>query len=649
MKTKIIKGISSSWSLLGHPGGLLRRPSADKWFSLSLGGQKIGYLHESSAPRRTGAGTSRETRIEMKMTFNRLGNKVEMATISTTREDDSGRILSFETEVKPSSQAMRTEGLVAGREIRLTRWSGDTSYTRNIPFEGDFWVLGESAPLPYHGWPARGCHIYQTFSPELSQVVKGERRVLGREPVEGLGGQAALKIEESLAGIPMKRTIWLNGSGEEIRTSDPTPFGDVLGVLSDKTEALRGADSGNLPEERYQQSLALSNVRLPRARDIDSVTIRIRHLKPELGWPDFPGPYQTALSKTAEELVLRIDRPALPRKGPAQASGPEDLEANAYLDTTDPMIRKTAEKIAGKIHDPFDKAIALRNWVGANMTFDLGIVSPPAREVIRNRRGTCVGYAMLLTTLARSAGIPARFLMGYVYLNGIWGGHAWTEVFIHGSWVPLDAAVIGPGIADAARFHFSRSNLASGIGEASLGGIQVYGAINVEIAEFRLAGRTIRVPAGQKLYEVSGDAYLNPGLGLGVSKPEGFTFADLDKTWPDNTLLRMTGPGGASVRILQETAGPDQEPRTLAYRLIEEAGIKGMREDGRILGRPAYRVTAEGKSGADLFRWARPFDRGRRRARSRGTARKRPVYFVDEGLARSGLNLERPLKGTATR
>ncbi len=602
MKTKIIKGIIIALVVLAIQAVSAGGPGADKWFSLSLGGQKVGYLHESSLPEGPGAGTSRETRIEMKMTFNRLGNKVEMATISTTREDDSGRILSFETEVKLSSQAMRTEGLVAGGEIRLTMSTGDTSHKRSIPFEGDLLGPRGIRALSLSRLTDPGDAIsYQTFSPELSQVVKGERKVLGREPVEGPGGQAALKIEESLAGIPMKRTIWLNGSGEEIRTSDPTPFGDVLGILTDKTEALRGAESGNLPEERYQQSLALSNVRLPRARDIDSVTIKIRHLKPELGWPDFPGPYQTVLSKTAEELVLRIDRPALPRKGPAQDSGPEDLEANAYLDTTDPMIRETAEKIAGKIHDPFDKAVALRNWVGANMTFDLGIVSPPAREVIRNRRGTCVGYAMLLTALARSAGIPARFLMGYVYLNGIWGGHAWTEVFIDGSWVPLDAAVMGPGIADAARFHFSRSNLASGIGEASLGGIQVYGAVNVEISEFRLAGRTIRVPAGQKLYEVSGDAYLNTGLGLGIVKPAGFVFADLDRTWPDNTLLRMTGPGGISVRVLQENTGPDQEPRALAYRLLEEAGVEGIRADGKILGRPIYRISAERKSGAAFF------------------------------------------------
>ena len=50
--------------------------------------------------------------------------------------------------------------------------------------------------------------------------------------------------------------------------------------------------------------------------------------------------------------------------------------------------------------------------------------------------------------------------MGFVYLNGIWGGHAWTEMLIDGNWIQMDAAVDnGPGAADAARFYFAESTL----------------------------------------------------------------------------------------------------------------------------------------------------------------------------------------------
>jgi transglutaminase-like putative cysteine protease len=64
----------------------------------------------------------------------------------------------------------------------------------------------------------------------------------------------------------------------------------------------------------------------------------------------------------------------------------------------------------------------------------------PASEVVRNRRGTCFGYAVLLASLARAAGIPSRFRMGFAYTHGVWGDHAWVEMLVGKQWVPMDAA-----------------------------------------------------------------------------------------------------------------------------------------------------------------------------------------------------------------
>lgn len=594
-------------------GGLIAAPAApqgDRWHSVSMGGQKVGYLHETVGPLPSTQGGRRETRVEMRITLNRLGKKVEMDTVATTVEDASGRLLSFRSEVKASAQTMTTEGVVDGREIRLTTSVGDKPHTRTLTFEGD--LVGPAGIRDLtRAWLAKTSDalLYQTFSGELGRIVKTRRTVLGVEAVEGSGGRSALKIQESVIGTPVERTAWIDENGDEVRSSQASPFGDIVTVLTDKDEALREAGAGRLPEEQYRASLALSNVRLPRARDITSVTLKLRHRKPELGWPEFPGPSQTVVSNSPSELVLRIDTPVLPLDGPAPAAtaaagtapGPEDLEPNAFLDSTDPLIRETAEKVAGGARDPLAKAILLRNWVGANMTFDLGIVSPPAREVIRDRRGTCVGYAVLLTSLARAAGIPARFLMGYVYLNGIWGGHAWTEVYVDGVWVPLDSAVMSSGVADAARLHFGRSNLAGGLAEVSIGGYQLYGFVDIDVVEYRLDGRTVRIAPDRKLYEVSGNVYLNPGLGLRIAKPSGFEFEALDKTWPDATLLKMTGPEGAAVTVFQDRADPSVGPRAAAFRALDQRAGKGTPAETKLRGRTAYRVTGPDKAGAAFF------------------------------------------------
>jgi transglutaminase-like putative cysteine protease len=45
---------------------------------------------------------------------------------------------------------------------------------------------------------------------------------------------------------------------------------------------------------------------------------------------------------------------------------------------------------------------------------------------------------VLLTALARAAGIPARVVAGAMYLDGGFYYHAWTELWL-GRWVSADA------------------------------------------------------------------------------------------------------------------------------------------------------------------------------------------------------------------
>ena len=563
---------------------------SERWYVLTIAGQKVGYAHEEVRAVEAPGAAFTDTLSEMRVTLNRLGSKVETEMRSSSRETAAGTLVSFASEMRFSAEVVRSEGEVAPGEIRLTTTTGTTPHARVLRFEGE--ILGPEgiraltkARLAKPGDEVR----YQTFSPEFGQVIRGERVLLAVETVESRGASVpALKIRESFEGLGVNRTAWLDSEGEELRTSDPSPFGETVSFLADRTEALDGENLGRIPEEQYDRTLIRSNVRLPRAREIESVTLRLRGRDPGRDWPEFPAQYQTVVRKTGAELVLRIDRPSGAGKSPAQAATAEDLEANAYLDANDALIRETAARVAGGVDDPYEKAIRLKNWVADNMIFDLGIVSPPATEVIRNRRGTCVGYAMLLTTLARAAGLPARFLMGYVYLNGIWGGHAWSEIFVRDRWLPFDAAVVGPGIADAARVHFSRSTLASGLGEAVMGGQRLYGAVDIEVLEYRLDGKRFRVPPDRALCEIDGDVYLNPGLGLKIKKPAGFMFSDTDKVWPENTLLRMTGPDGASLRVLQQARHPGRGEAVWAAKLLDDAVAGGRHAETRISSRTVY-------------------------------------------------------------
>src|SRR5262249_53239321 len=158
-----------------------------------------------------------------------------------------------------------------------------------------------------------------------------------------------------------------------------------------------------------------------------------------------------------------------------------------------PDVQKIAQQVVGNEHDLFRAAQALQSWTAAHMQFDAGIAITPASEVVRDRRATCFGYSILLSSLARAAGIPARIRMGYVYVAGAWGGHAWVEVLDGTQWIPLDAALYAPYPADAARFSVMTTSLESGtvseVGELA----KLFGNIDIQILEYTVNGHTVTV------------------------------------------------------------------------------------------------------------------------------------------------------------
>ncbi len=574
----------------------------DRWFIISLGGAKVGFYHQATRPDGDDPSLILTT-DELMIVLNRLGSKVTMSSTSVSRETGRGELKSLESELTFSSQTVRTEVEVARGELVVTTSSGGSPFVNKLPYSGV--LLGpEGIRTRSRDGLAKADDsiVFQSYSTEVGRVMSGTRTAVGRETLEISGKSVpVLKVVERYADYPLESTVWLDAEGDQVRSSAVTPFGEMSFVLSPREEALDLAGAGRLPEEQYARTLVRSNVRLPQARLIESLTLAVRRTAGDAkAWPSFAGPGQTVLEETPDRIVLRIDRPGLAGPGTGKAD-PADLRANTYLDTGDALVQKTVREILGAEKDPFRRAVLLKNGTAARMTFDLGIAFAPSSEVIRNLRGTCAEYAILLATLARAAGIPSRYLMGFVYLNGIWGGHAWTEMLIDGTWVPMDAAVNGPGAADAARFYFAQSSLEGGPGESLAAAQLLFGSIAVDVLEYRLNGRTVRLEPGAPLYTVDGDRYTNPGLGLSVRAPAGFSFSDMDKVWPDKTVLVMKSPDGRSARIFQEGWPSDRDPKTWTAILLDSHVKGGRKATARVPGHDALRADGASRSAA-VFR-----------------------------------------------
>jgi hypothetical protein len=313
----------------------------------------------------------------------------------------------------------------------------------------------------------------------------------------------------------------------------------------------------------YERSILRANVRIPQARALASLRVRLTARSPELGWPGFAGPNIGVVSKDGASLVLETRRARAPKPSPfpvAETDANRDfLRPNATIQSDSADVRKLAKEVIGGEADLFKAALKLERWVAENMTFDLGIALAPSSEIFANRRGTCLGYATLLATLARAAGIPTRVVMGYVYVLGMFGGHAWTEVRTGEEWVPIDAALPADGPADAARIPLVATSFAEGGGTLGGGlGIQLLGRIDIRVLEFGAAdGRKIVVPEDAVPHRITGDVYVNPWLGLELRKPADFKFGKTDSVWPSAVVVALEGPAvalTAAVRTDQSVA-----------------------------------------------------------------------------------------------
>ncbi len=120
----------------------------------------------------------------------------------------------------------------------------------------------------------------------------------------------------------------------------------------------------------------------------------------------------------------------------------------------DGQVATLARDIAGGETDPYRQALRLMNYLKTNYAYSLDVPDAPddmdfaAHFLFETKAGYCTYFATAMTVMARSLGLPARYVEGFlarpdgagsVTLSGR-EAHAWTEIHIAGlGWVTFDA------------------------------------------------------------------------------------------------------------------------------------------------------------------------------------------------------------------
>jgi transglutaminase superfamily protein len=114
--------------------------------------------------------------------------------------------------------------------------------------------------------------------------------------------------------------------------------------------------------------------------------------------------------------------------------------------------------------------------------------------VLARHIGDCTEHSLLLTALARAAGIPARPVAGITYMGDElrkFGWHEWVEVALDGHWVQVDPSWAEP-VANATHIKLEEDD--------SGRSVALYGVIRLERVEpgeeSPTAGARKRPPGG---------------------------------------------------------------------------------------------------------------------------------------------------------
>ncbi|MFX1322729.1 MAG: transglutaminase-like domain-containing protein [Promethearchaeota archaeon] len=131
------------------------------------------------------------------------------------------------------------------------------------------------------------------------------------------------------------------------------------------------------------------------------------------------------------------------------------LQPSEFFDFNKKSVMNKAIEITNDLNSQKEKAIALFYWVRDEIKYNMALFVPKvknyfiASKTIRRQEGFCVSKSILLSTLARAVGIPARIhlcdLINHLVSqkiidfmgHNIMYYHGYSEFYLDNKWVKL--------------------------------------------------------------------------------------------------------------------------------------------------------------------------------------------------------------------
>lgn len=389
---------------------MARRLLGEHWYRLSLDGRHLGYWHTQNLRDRTGNWIfESEQRFALdaadpvSTTARRVFAARPPHRLVTAEHLQSGRhgVRGVRIEARPDGYAV-VRLPPDGTADRLVSWQ----YALADYLKFELWLDSEQ--------PADGARrSVDTLDFERSARVARTFQIISRNDdgyvIENAAPLSATRIQLDRDYVPIHLAI--SGLFELTRSSRQA-------ALAPRS-ALQAA-SYHIPTDR----------RLPDHTRVSRLVLRVEGA-------DDPQALFGDMETHADGWRLVLQAPPVI----GGRVGPSHREETIQLPSSHPDISSLAAGVVAGIPTETGRALALTEFVHRFVEYRPG--SPPrgVLELLEDPRGDCTEFADLLTTLARSQGIPAATIFGLAYADGsepAFTYHAWNELYADGTWIAVD-------------------------------------------------------------------------------------------------------------------------------------------------------------------------------------------------------------------
>jgi hypothetical protein len=273
-------------------------------------------------------------------------------------------------------------------------------------------------------------------------------------------------LRQSFRGISV--VSWVDGQGRTLKEESPAG----LSLLRQSPDEAKGASSRAVSLDIVAQTS------IPVAKMISDPESR-SELQLKLSGINLANFPLNGGRQRLNENRLEIRREELGRMGTNRIPAKEArlmsyLQPTPFLQADHPTIRALAAKILNGETNSYRAAVRIKDWVYQEIAKHPTVSIPNALEVLHTKKGDCNEHTVLFNALARAAGIPAKTVVGIVYLRGAFYYHAWSEIWL-GEWISLDS-VLNQFPADVTHVKFLEGEI-----DRQLDILQLIGNLKIEV------------------------------------------------------------------------------------------------------------------------------------------------------------------------